>query len=73
MLTPEQDDNDLRDRIDRLKTLFRDFLPAIKCYGDQEISEGFLMLCWSKHISGEPYTLPDWIDSRVTIHPKNKG
>ena len=31
---------------DELMTLFRDFLPAIKCYGDQEISEGFLMDCW---------------------------
>ena len=58
---------------DELKTLFRDFLPAIRCYGDQEISEGFLMLCWSKHILGEPYSLPEWIDSRVIIHPKNKG
>lgn len=58
---------------DELMTLFRDFLPAIRCYGDQEISVGKLMDCWRNHISGKPYTLPEWLDSRVTIHPKTKG
>jgi len=57
---------------DELRTLFSDFLPAIRCYGDQEISEGFLMLCWARHIAGEPYSLPDCGDSRITISPKNR-
>lgn len=58
---------------DELKTLFRDFWPALKCWGDQEIEDWKLILCWEQHISGEPYTLPSGIDSRVIIHPKNKG
>ncbi|MFN9802231.1 MAG: hypothetical protein ACK54Y_00265 [Bacteroidota bacterium] len=58
---------------DELMTLFKDFWPALKCWGDQEIEDWKLILCWEQHISGEPYTLPEWIDSKVTIHPKNKG
>ena len=58
---------------DELKTLFIDFWPALKCWGDQEIEDDKLIDCWSRHISGEPYTLPEGFNSRVTIHPKNKG
>ena len=58
---------------DELKALFIDFWPALKCWGDQEIEDWKLTLCWEQHISGEPYTLPEGFNSRVTIHPKNKG
>ena len=58
---------------DELKALFIDFWPALKCWGDQEIEDWKLILCWEQHISGEPYTLPEGFNSRVTIHPKNKG
>lgn len=58
---------------DELKTLFIDFWPALKCWGDQEIEDDRLIECWSKHISGERYTLPEGFNSKVTIHPKTKG
>lgn len=58
---------------EELMTLFIDFWPALKCWGDQEIEDDRLIECWSRHISGKPYTLPEGFNSRVTIHPKTKG
>lgn len=57
---------------DDLVTIFKDFLPALLSFADQEIEEDRLLACWIKHVHGVPYSLPDGIDSRIMIYPKKR-